>query len=81
MQMQEWQIEISALPKNSWTGLGLYSKLAKYAGAGTLVPITGFASHPEGILLTSTMFGRMYGTEVPNVTIQAGWEQVLVLLW
>lgn len=30
------------------------------------------ASHPEGILLTSTMFGRMYGTEVPNVTIQAG---------
>lgn len=26
------------------TGLGLYSKIAKYAGAGTLVPITGFAN-------------------------------------
>lgn len=26
------------------TGLGLYSKLGKYAGAGTLVPITGFAN-------------------------------------
>lgn len=26
------------------TGLGLYDKLAKYAGAGTLVPITGFAN-------------------------------------
>ena len=26
------------------TGLGLYSKLAKHAGAGTLVPITGFAN-------------------------------------
>ena len=26
------------------TGLGLYSKLAKFAGAGTLVPITGFAN-------------------------------------
>ena len=26
------------------TGLGLYGKLAKYAGAGTLVPITGFAN-------------------------------------
>ncbi len=26
------------------TGMGLYSRLAKYAGAGTLVPITGFAN-------------------------------------
>lgn len=27
-----------------FTGLGLYSKIAKHAGAGTLVPITGFAN-------------------------------------
>lgn len=27
-----------------FTGLGLYDKLAKYAGAGTVVPITGFAN-------------------------------------
>ena len=27
-----------------FTGLGLYGRLAKYAGAGTLVPITGFAN-------------------------------------
>lgn len=26
------------------TALGLYDKMAKYAGAGTLVPITGFAN-------------------------------------
>ncbi len=26
------------------TGLGIYSKLGKHAGAGTLVPITGFAN-------------------------------------
>ena len=26
------------------TGLGLYSKIAKLAGAGTVVPITGFAN-------------------------------------
>ncbi len=26
------------------TGLGVFDKLAKYAGAGTLVPITGFAN-------------------------------------
>ena len=28
----------------AFTGLGLYDKLAKHAGAGTLVPITGFAN-------------------------------------
>lgn len=28
--------------------------------------------HPEGILLTSTMFSRMYGNEVEGVTIKAG---------
>ncbi|MBE6911111.1 MAG: stage V sporulation protein AC [Ruminococcaceae bacterium] len=33
-------IALSAL----FTGLGLYGKLAKEAGAGTLVPITGFAN-------------------------------------
>ena len=26
------------------TGLGIYNNIAKYAGAGTLVPITGFAN-------------------------------------
>ena len=33
-------IALSAL----FTGLGLYGKLAKHAGAGTLVPITGFSN-------------------------------------
>ena len=42
------------------TGLGVFDKLAKHAGAGTLVPITGFAnsvvspaidSHAEGLVL------------------------------
>ena len=42
------------------TGLGLFDRLAKLAGAGTLVPITGFAnavvspaidSHAEGLIL------------------------------
>ncbi|MCK9479329.1 MAG: stage V sporulation protein AC [Firmicutes bacterium] len=27
-----------------FTGIGLYDKLAKHAGAGTIVPITGFAN-------------------------------------
>lgn len=42
------------------TGLGVFDRIAKYAGAGTLVPITGFAnavvspaidSHSEGLIL------------------------------
>jgi stage V sporulation protein AC len=33
-------VALSAL----FTGLSLYDNLAKYAGAGTLVPITGFAN-------------------------------------
>ena len=42
------------------TGLGVFDKIAKFAGAGTLVPITGFAnsvvspamdSHAEGAIL------------------------------
>ena len=42
------------------TGLGWFDRIAKYAGAGTLVPITGFAnavvspaidSHAEGLIL------------------------------
>ncbi len=42
------------------TGLGLFDRIAKFAGAGTLVPITGFAnavvspaidSHSEGLIL------------------------------
>ncbi len=42
-----------------FTCLGLYDKLAKFGGAGTLVPITGFSNavvspaiefHPEGVI-------------------------------
>ena len=42
------------------TGFGVFDRIAKYAGAGTLVPITGFAnavvspaidSHAEGLIL------------------------------
>ena len=44
----------------SLTALGIFDKIAKHAGAGTLVPITGFAnavaspaidSHSEGLVL------------------------------
>ena len=43
------------------TGLGLYQKIAKYAGAGTLVPITGFANAISSIAIDSKAEGLILG--------------------
>ena len=43
------------------TGLGLYQKIAKYAGAGTLVPITGFANAISSISIDSKAEGLIFG--------------------
>ena len=43
------------------TGLGLYQKIAKYAGAGTLVPITGFANAVSSISIDSKAEGLVLG--------------------
>ena len=37
------------------TGLGIYDKLAQKAGAGTFIPITGFANSMTCLLYTSYM--------------------------
>ena len=44
------------------TGLGFYDKLAKYAGAGTLVPITGFANSVVSPALEFKTEGLVTGT-------------------
>ncbi len=44
-----------------FTGLGLYQKIAKYAGAGTLVPITGFANAISSISIDSKAEGLVLG--------------------
>ena len=44
-----------------FTGLGLYEKLAKYAGAGTLVPITGFANSVASPALEFKTEGMILG--------------------
>lgn len=44
------------------TGLGIYDKLAKFAGAGTLVPITGFANAVTAPALEFKTEGRITGT-------------------
>ncbi len=43
------------------TGLGLYSKLAKFAGAGTLVPITGFANSISSSAIEFKSEGQVFG--------------------
>ena len=44
------------------TGLGLFDKLAKRAGAGTLVPITGFANAVVSAAIEFKAEGRVTGT-------------------
>ena len=45
-----------------FTGLGLYQKLAARAGAGTLVPITGFANAVCSPAIDSKAEGFIFGT-------------------
>ena len=51
------------------TGLVIYDKLAKFAGAGTLVPITGFANSVAAPALEYKTEGRIAGTAVKMFTI------------
>lgn len=44
------------------TGLGIYDKIAKFAGAGTLVPITGFANSVVAPALEFKTEGFITGT-------------------
>ncbi|MDE6101815.1 MAG: SpoVA/SpoVAEb family sporulation membrane protein, partial [Ruminococcus sp.] len=43
------------------TGLGWYQKLAKHAGAGTLVPITGFSNAISSSAIESKSEGYILG--------------------
>jgi stage V sporulation protein AC len=43
------------------TGFGIYPKLAKYAGAGTLVPITGFANSVASPAIEFKKEGQIFG--------------------
>lgn len=51
------------------TGLGLYTRLARFAGAGTLVPITGFANAVVSPALDFKSEGFITGTAVKMFTI------------
>lgn len=51
------------------TGLGLFDNLAKHAGAGTLVPITGFANAMVSPALEFKSEGLITGTAVKLFTV------------
>ena len=51
------------------TGLGLYPKLAKYGGAGTLVPITGFANSVAAAAIEYRSEGHVFGIGCKIFTI------------
>ncbi len=51
------------------TGLGLYEKIAKHAGAGTLVPITGFANAVVSPAIESKTEGFILGVGAKIFTI------------
>lgn len=51
------------------TGIGVFDKIAKYAGAGTLVPITGFSNAVVSSALEYTTDGKIYGTGAKMFTI------------
>ena len=58
-------VALSAL----FTGLSLYDNLAKYAGAGTLVPITGFANAMVSPAMEFKAEGWVLGTGAKLFTI------------
>ena len=51
------------------TGLGVYDDVARFAGAGTLVPITGFANSVVAPALEFKREGYITGTAVKMFTI------------
>ena len=52
-----------------FTALGLYHKLARHAGAGTLVPITGFANAVASPAIDFRAEGVVTGTAVKMFTV------------
>ncbi len=51
------------------TGIGVYQKLAKFGGAGTLVPITGFANSVAAPAIEYKKEGQVFGIGCKIFTI------------
>lgn len=64
-----WASIILILLSAILTGFGLYEKIAKHAGTGTLVPITGFANAVVSSALESKSEGFILGVGAKIFTI------------
>ncbi len=64
-----WTSVILILISAILTGIGIYEKIARHAGAGTLVPITGFANSVVSPALESKTEGFILGVGVKIFTI------------
>jgi stage V sporulation protein AC len=51
------------------TGIGIFDKIAKFAGAGTLVPITGFANAVASPAIDAKSEGYVLGVAAKMFTI------------
>ncbi len=64
-----WTSIILVLLSALLTGLGLYEKIAKHGGAGTLVPITGFANAVSSAAVEAKTEGFILGVGTKIFTI------------
>lgn len=64
-----WTSVILVFCSALFTGLGIYEKLAKHGGAGTLVPITGFANAVSSAAVESKTEGFILGVGTKIFTI------------
>ena len=51
------------------TGLGVYDRIGKYAGGGSIVPITGFANSAVSPAVEFKTEGYIYGTAAKMFTV------------
>lgn len=64
-----WTSMILVLISVLLTGFGLYSKIAKWGGAGALVPITGFANSVAAPAIEYKKEGQVFGIGCKIFTI------------
>lgn len=64
-----WTSMILVLLSVILTGFGIYPKLAKFGGAGTLVPITGFANSVAAPAIEFQKEGQVFGIGCKIFTI------------
>ena len=64
-----WTSVILIIASSVMTGLGWYQKLAKHAGAGTLVPITGFSNAISSSAIEARSEGLILGVGTKIFTI------------